>query len=56
MVKESSFMSSSPGNLNGIQFSPRELHPTDGGQATVERGADKVGDFTARTFNLLSQE
>ncbi|XP_073452575.1 histone-lysine N-methyltransferase, H3 lysine-79 specific isoform X2 [Aquarana catesbeiana] len=42
VVKESSFMLSSPGNLNGIQLSPRESHPTDGGQATVERGADKL--------------
>lgn len=43
VLKESSFMSSSPGNLNGIQLSPRESHfSSDGGQATAERGGDKL--------------
>lgn len=36
-------MSSSPGNLNGLQLSPRESHlSSDGGQVTAERGVDKV--------------
>lgn len=50
MVKEN-FMSSSPGNLNGIHLSPRESHLSDGGQVTAERGVDKVSVLVASTLN-----
>ncbi|KAM4050716.1 histone-lysine N-methyltransferase, H3 lysine-79 specific isoform 1-T1 [Anomaloglossus baeobatrachus] len=50
MMRESSFLSSSSGILNGIQLSPHESHPSspEAGQTAMERGTDKLSrDYTA---------